>query len=80
MKKLCVMLAAGVIGFGAPAVAVTFAEIDANGDGGLSQDEFFAAYPDASEDLWVAADANADGSVTEEELQAAIEAGALPAN
>lgn len=78
-KLFVMMMAAGAIGFGAPAAAATFAEVDSNGDGGLSQEEFFAAYPEASEDIWMAADANADGAVSEAELQAAIESGALPA-
>jgi hypothetical protein len=78
-NKLFMMLAAGAIGLAAPAVAASFAEIDGNGDGALSQDEFFAAYPDVSADVWTTTDANADGLVSEDELQAAIEGGSLPA-
>lgn len=69
---LGVAVLAGVTG------AASFGEVDANGDGAVSQDEFAAAYPEAGEDVWAQIDANKDGQVTEDEHQAAMEAGLLP--
>jgi len=79
MNRLFTLLAVGAIGLGGAAYAASFADIDANGDGSISQDEFAAAYPDASADAWTAADANGDGMLSEEEHVAAVQQGVLPA-
>jgi hypothetical protein len=79
IRKLCILIATGVIGMTGAAYAASFADIDANGDGSISADEFAAAYPDAGQDAWTAADANGDGALTEDEHVAAVSAGLLPA-
>jgi Ca2+-binding EF-hand superfamily protein len=78
MKKLCILIATGVMGMTGAAYAASFAEIDANGDGAISADEFAAAYPEVGQDAWTAADTNGDGMLTEDEHVAAVEAGTLP--
>lgn len=72
------LIAAGFIGGAGLAHAATFAEIDVDQDGGLTPEEFSAAYPEATQDLWFAIDVNADDVVSEEEHQAAVENGLLP--
>lgn len=80
MQRLIWMtVIAGTLGLAGVASAAPFAEVDANGDGAISQDEFAAAYPEAGEEGWTQVDANADGQLTEDEHQAAVEAGLLPA-
>jgi hypothetical protein len=61
------------------AYAASFADIDANGDGAISADEFALAYPEAGTDVMTAADTNGDGQLSNEEHVAAVEAGTLPA-
>ncbi len=56
------------------------AEIDADGDGLFSYDEMLAAFPELTEETYVAVDANADGMVDAEELAAAQDSGLLPPN
>lgn len=55
-----------------------FSDVDADQDGYLSAEEFVAAFPDATEDMFQAADADADGMISEEEHIAAVDAGLLP--
>lgn len=59
--------------------AVLAQDLDADGDGMVSMDEFAAAYPDLGEDAFTAADANADGMLDADEIAAATEAGVIPA-
>lgn len=79
IKKLLALTAAGIIGSAGLVHAASFADIDANEDGAVTQEEFAAAYPDAGEEAWSAADANADGQLSEDELTAAVESGVIPA-
>lgn len=78
-RMLWMTLIAGMLGVAGAAHAASFGDVDGNGDGAISQDEFAAAYPDLGEDVWMQADANGDGQITEDEHQAAVEAGLLPA-
>jgi len=55
------------------------AEVDANGDGLLSITEVQAVYPDVTAEQFSAMDLNADGSLDDAEVQAATEAGVMPA-
>lgn len=79
LKKLTVLIASGVIASAGAAYAASFADVDANGDGVISQEEFAAAYPDAGADVMASIDTNGDGQISEEEHAAAVEAGLLPA-
>ncbi|MEW9920699.1 hypothetical protein AB2B41_13875 [Marimonas sp. MJW-29] len=55
------------------------AEVDANGDGILSATEVQAVYPDVTAEQFSAMDLNADGALDDGEVQAAQEAGLMPA-
>ncbi|MEM6711586.1 MAG: EF-hand domain-containing protein [Pseudomonadota bacterium] len=77
-------LVAGLFTFGAASVpflqttpahaqdAPSFAEADQNIDGIISEDEFMAAFPDATADLFAAADGNADTVLTRAEYENAV--------
>lgn len=52
--------------------------IDADGDGVFTYDEMLAAFPELTEETYVAVDANADGVVDADELAAAQDSGLLP--
>ncbi|MGJ8545219.1 MAG: hypothetical protein ACSHWZ_07220 [Sulfitobacter sp.] len=54
-------------------------EVDANGDGMLSVDEVQAVYPEITAEQFTAMDLNADGGLDDAEIQAATEAGVMPA-
>lgn len=54
-------------------------EVDANGDGILSVAEVQAVYPEVTAEQFSAMDLNADGSLDNSEIQAAQEAGLMPA-
>lgn len=69
----------GATAFATAAFAATFAEMDVNGDGGISADEFVAAYPDQDSNTFIAADANGDGLLSTEEHEQAVSSGILPA-
>ena len=79
LRKLLALTAAGVIGSAGLVHAASFADMDANGDGTVTQEEFAAAYPEAGEEAWSAADANGDGQLSEDEVVAAVEGGIIPA-
>lgn len=76
--KNTVIKAATVLALTATVVSAQ-SEIDTDGDGQLSYNEMLAAHPEMTEETFVAIDANADGAVDADELQAAVEAGLLPA-
>lgn len=63
----------------ASAALAAFSDIDVDGDGALSGEEFVAAFPDMTGEDFVTIDLNADGAITEDEHIAAVEAGLLPA-
>ncbi len=55
------------------------ATADTNGDGLLTIDEIQAVMPDVSAEIFSAMDLNADGALDAAEIEAAQEAGLLPA-
>lgn len=61
------------------AFAMTAAEVDANGDGLLSVAEVQAVFPDVTAEQFSAMDLNADGGLDDGEVEAAQEAGLMPA-
>lgn len=61
------------------AMAMTAAEVDANGDGLLSVAEVQAVFPDVTAEQFSAMDLNADGGLDDGEVEAAQEAGMMPA-
>ncbi|WP_299874999.1 hypothetical protein [uncultured Sulfitobacter sp.] len=61
------------------ALAMTAAEVDANGDGLLSVAEVQAVFPDVTAEQFSAMDLNADGGLDDGEVEAAQEAGLMPA-
>jgi len=71
------LIAAAAILFGAAAAYAT-TEIDLNGDGGLSMEEFTLAYPDLTEAEFKTADVDSDGMINEAELADALAIGLLP--
>ncbi len=78
LKKLTVLIASGVIASAGAAYAASFADLDADGDGVITQEELAAAYPEVGEDAMAAVDANGDGQISEDEHTAAVEDGLLP--
>jgi hypothetical protein len=54
-------------------------DADANGDGVLTIDEVQAAMPDVSAETFNAMDLNADGTLDAAEIEAAKQAGLMPA-
>ncbi|KIN61306.1 hypothetical protein Z945_2297 [Sulfitobacter noctilucae] len=81
MTKTFKMTAVAITTLCLPAYAMGAgaAEVDANGDGILSVAEVQAVYPDMTTDQFSAMDLNADGSLDDGEVQAAQEAGLMPA-
>ena len=53
--------------------------MDADGDGMVTMSEFTDAMPAMGAEVFAEIDTNADGALDEDELQAAMEAGILPA-
>lgn len=60
------------------AAAATMEELDINGDGLITLDEFQSTFTEAPEGAFLSIDANADGTLDAEELAAAAEAGLMP--
>ncbi len=78
LKKLTVLIASGVIASAGAAYAASFSDIDADGDGVVTPEEFAAAYPEAGEEALATVDVNGDGQISEDEHTAAVEDGLLP--
>ncbi len=76
--RFLTVITAGAIALSGAAFAA-FTDVDADGDGVLSADEFVSGFPDATEEIFTATDLNADGAISEEEHAAAVDAGILPA-
>ncbi|MCB1329969.1 MAG: EF-hand domain-containing protein [Maritimibacter sp.] len=72
-------IAFGLVLAATPALFAQDAGPDTDGDGMVTIEEFTAAYPDLTEDVFTAADANADGYLDADEIAAAAEAGLMPA-
>ena len=68
-KKLAVALSALVLSSG-----MAFAQA---AEGPWTMDEFMAAYPEVTPELFVQIDTNGDGMIDQEELDAAVEAGLI---
>ena len=78
MKQKLLALIFGAI----PAMAFAATEvdpaIDTNGDGMYSIVEMQAAFPELTDETFIAIDANADGLIDMEEMALAVEAEVLP--
>ncbi|MGV6811053.1 MAG: hypothetical protein ACWA47_02305 [Brevirhabdus sp.] len=61
-----------------PSGALTFEELDANGDGMISYGEMLVSVPSLTEEAFVSMDANGDQLIDPDELTAAMEAEILP--
>ena len=74
--------AAAIAALITPALAMSSAaqEIDANGDGLLTIEEVQAVHPDVTTESFSAMDMNADGALDDEEVNAATDAGLMPAS
>ncbi|WP_300030999.1 hypothetical protein [uncultured Roseobacter sp.] len=68
-----------VLCFGVAGAAWAATEADANGDGVLTIDEVQAVMPEITADAFNTMDLNADGALDAAEIQAAQEAGLMPA-
>ncbi len=78
LKKLTALIASGVIASAGAAYAASFEDMDADGDGVVTPEEFAAAYPEAGEDALATVDVNGDGQISENEHTAAVDDGLLP--
>lgn len=70
MQKKFLGVAAGALLIPAASFALTFAEIDTDGDGSATIEEVTAALPDASPEAVTALDADGDGAISEMEFDA----------
>ena len=71
------MIIASTLALGATAALAQ--EMDADGDGLVTWDELSVAMPDVTEETFTLADTNVDGGLDADELQAAVDAGLIPA-
>lgn len=76
MKKSVLMAALTVMGLTTAATAEVLIE-DADGNGAISFAELLTAYPEMTEEAFVALDTDESGELSEEEIKVALEAGAL---
>lgn len=76
MKKLVLFAALTAMGLATQAVAEVVVK-DADGNGTISYAEIVAAYPELTEEAFVAFDTDESGELSEEEITAAMESGAL---
>lgn len=81
MTKFNKLAAIAISALCLPAYAMgqSAADVDANGDGLLSVTEVQTVYPDITAEQFSAMDLNADGALDDAEVQAATEAGVMPA-
>jgi len=63
---------------GTAVAASAMTEMDGDGDGALSVEEFLAGYPTLTVTEFEAADTDADGVIDADEFEAAVTAGTLP--
>jgi Ca2+-binding EF-hand superfamily protein len=77
-KGLSITTAAFVVSLPLTALAITLEDMDANGDGVVTMEEFMAAMPEADPGLFSAIDFNSDGVLDAEEIEAAKASGLLP--
>lgn len=80
MRKIALGLVAATL-FAAPVMAqtpLTFADVDANGDGRLSYEELLIVWPDLTPEEFATADIEGVGSLTPEQLNA-LQPATLPA-
>jgi len=80
MRKLALgLIAAGLLATPVLAqTALTFADVDTNGDGRLSYEELVVVWPDLTQEEFTNADVEGVGGVTPEQL-GALQAAAVPA-
>lgn len=62
----------------AAAAAYAMTDMDSDGDGTLSMDEFMIAYPTLTDVEFKASDSDANGLIDAQEFSAAVTAGILP--
>ncbi len=77
-KGLSITTAAFAVSLPLTALAVTLEDMDTNGDGVVTMDEFMTAMPEVDPDLFSAIDVNSDGVLDAEEIDAAKASGLLP--
>jgi hypothetical protein len=77
MTRLLVSACALAIFFCGAVVAAT--DADTNGDGVLTLDEALVAIPEITASTFIELDLNGDGALDAEEIEAAREAGLIPA-
>lgn len=77
MMRTTVLSMISILGFAGAVTAATAA--DANGDGVLTLDEVRAVMPEVTAESFSAMDLNADGALDAAEVEAAQEAGLMPA-
>lgn len=75
-KKLTAASIALIVALPAAGFAAT--DMDTDGDGNVSMDEFSAAMPEAGDVVFTEADTDGDGMLSEDEVTAARENGVLP--
>ncbi|MGR3593132.1 MAG: EF-hand domain-containing protein [Limimaricola soesokkakensis] len=71
MKPTTLLLSASFGVLASSALALTFAQVDANGDGSLDATEFAAAYPETAETYFSLYDQDGNGFATAAEVRAA---------
>lgn len=76
MKKLVLFAALTAMGLASTAIAEVVVE-DADENGTISYAELVAAYPELTEEAFVALDTDESGELSLEELKAAMDSGAL---
>lgn len=77
MTRSLALATVGVLALSGPLSAAT--EADANGDGLLTLDEVQAVMPEVTAESFSAMDLNADGALDAAEVEAAQDAGLMPA-
>ncbi|MFU1476588.1 EF-hand domain-containing protein [Roseovarius sp. C7] len=78
-KYIALVLGMGLMANSAFAMNEGIAEINTNGDGLITADELSAVFPDVTAEAFAEIDADGNGAVDDAEMQAATEAGLIPA-